>query len=196
MFSHRSDGVGDNTKLRPFFPRMHQTDRMVYGIDHENGAAIGDVNAKANTFLICDQAITTIETLITCRGRIDDADAFFMHLLRGDERRAAKSMGLPDFPVNAVQPGERFRFIVRQLDLGNTKSETVNNAAQRAERRELFSGKRTRVHLPEVVRECLVWTGGLIPALFSSSGGGFGAGDGLASVLNFCRVFGSSSLFE
>lgn len=169
MFRHRADGVGDDTKLRPFFSGMHQTNRIAYGIDDENGATISNINAEANAALICDQPIKTVETFVPCGRRMDNTDALSVHLLRGNERRAAKSMFLSDFPMNAVQPSERFHFIMRQLDIGDTQCETVNDVVQRAERRELFSRKLPCVHLPEmvvrVVRVVLVvWTGCLSPA--------------------------------
>jgi len=105
--------------------------------------------------------------------------------------------GFPDFPMNAVQPSERFHFIVRHLDIGHTPGETVNDIVRRAQRRELLSQKLTCVHLLEFVRvERLVSTGVRFPAPFNGSGDGFGAGVGTASVFNFRRVFGSSSSFE
>ena len=176
---------------------MNQADRGADGVGEINRAAIGDINAEANAALICDQAITTVEALVPWVRLVDSSDALSVDLLRGDERRAAESMSPPDFPVNAVQPSERFRFVVRQLDIGDTACEAVHDVVQCIERRELFSRKLTCVHLPEVVREeRLVSTGFLIPAPFNCSGVGFGAGVGAASVLNFRRVFGSSSSFE
>jgi hypothetical protein len=76
----------------------------------------------------------------------------------------------------------------------------VNNPGQRAERAKLFSWKLTHL-LPVVVRVLRVvvvlsWTGGRFPARFNSSGLGFGAGVGRASVLSLLRVNGSSSSFE
>jgi hypothetical protein len=55
--------------------------------------------------------------------------------------------------MNTVQPSERFHFIVRHLDAGDTPGETVYDVVQPAERWELFSQKLTCVHLPEVVRD-------------------------------------------
>lgn len=130
---------------------MHETNCTAYGIDYENGAAISNVNAEANAALICDQAITTVETLVPCDRFIDKTDALSMHLLCGNEPRTAKPMFPPDFPVNALQPSERFHFFVRHLDLGNTRGETVNDVMQHAERRELFSQKLSCLHLPDVV---------------------------------------------
>ena len=63
---------------------------------------------------------------------IDHTDALSVHLLRGNERRAAESMFASDFPMNAVQSGQRFHLIMRHLDAGDAQSETVNEAGQRA----------------------------------------------------------------
>ena len=186
-----------DTELRSFFPRMHQADRSADWVREINCAAIGDINTEANAALICNQAITTVETFVLCGRLVDNTNALSVDLLRGNERRAAEPMSLPDFPVNTVQPSERFRFVVRQLDIGDTTCETVHHVGQRIERRELFSRKLTRVHFPEYVREeRSLPTGFRIPAPFNCSGVGFGAGVGAASVFNFCRVFGSSSSFE
>ena len=151
MFAHRLDGVRDDPELSASFPGMHQSNRIAYGIDDENGAAISNVNAETNAALICDQAIRTVETFVRCGRLIDNTDAPAVHLLGGNERRAAESMSLSGFAMNGVQPSERFHFIVRELDIGDTQGETVNDVVQRAERRKLFSRKLTGVHLPEVV---------------------------------------------
>ena len=147
---------------------MHQAYRIADGVGEIYGAAISDINAEANAALICDQAITTVETFVLCGRLIDNPDALSVYLLRGHERRAAESMFPSNFPMNAVQPRERFHFIVRHLELGDTQCETVNDVVQRVERRELLSRKLTCVHLPEVVREeRVVPTGVRIPARFS-----------------------------
>ena len=126
---------------------------MADGIGEINGATIGDINAQANAALICYQAITTVETFVPRDRLIDNTNVRSMHLLRGNERCVAESMCPSDFAVNAVQPSERFHFIVRHLDVRDTQGETVNDIRQRAERRELFSRKLPGVHLPEVVRD-------------------------------------------
>jgi hypothetical protein len=90
-----------------------------------------------------------------------------MHLLRGDERRAAEPVGFSDFPMNAVQACERLHFVMRHFNAGNAQGETVHQFRQRAERRKLFSRELTCVHLPEVVvrvRVVVVRTGCLSPA--------------------------------
>jgi hypothetical protein len=130
---------------------MYEANRIAYGIDDENGAAISNINAETNVALICDQAITTAETFVRCGRLMDNTDAPAVHLLGGNERRTAESMSLSDFAMNGVQPGEGFYFIVRELDIGDTQGETVNDIVERAERRKLFNRKLTCVHLPEVV---------------------------------------------
>jgi hypothetical protein len=106
---------------------MHQANRMSHRIDQKNRATIRDVDSEANGSLIGDQSITTVETFVRCDLVIDYSDALTVHLLRGYERRATKSMSPPDFPVNVVQPGERFPFIVRHLDINDPQGETVDD---------------------------------------------------------------------
>jgi hypothetical protein len=106
---------------------MHQADRSADGVGEINGAAIGDINAEANTALICDQAIATVETFAVCGHLIDKADALSMHLLRGNERRKAESMLPSNFPVNGVQSSEHFFLVVRHLDIGDPPCETVHD---------------------------------------------------------------------
>ena len=147
---------------------MDEADGRRFRIDNVNGAAVGHVNAKANTALICDQAITAVKTGPDGSGLIDHTDALAVHLLRGNERRLAESISFPNFPMNAVQASERLRLVVRHLDAGDTQGETVSQIGPRAERRELLSRELACVHLPEpvvrVVRVVVFWTGCLSPA--------------------------------
>src|SRR5438552_1229612 len=143
----------DNTELRSFFPRMNQTYRRADGVDEINSATIGDINAEANTALICNQAITAVETFVPGDRLTDNTDTLSVYLLRCDERRAAESMSLSNFTMNAVQPSKRFQFIVRHLDTRDAQGESVNDVGQRAERGEVLSQKLTCVHLLEVARE-------------------------------------------
>src|SRR5436190_3251642 len=178
---------------------MHQTYRRVDGVDEINSATIGDINAEANTALICNQAITTLETFVHRDRLMANADTLSVHLLRCDERRAAESMCSSDFTMHAIQPSERLQFIVRHLDIRDAQGESVNDVGQRAERWELLSQKLTCVHLLEVAREeCLVstdLTGFLVPAPFNCNGDGFGPGVGKASTFGFRPLTGSSSSF-
>src|SRR6266850_940596 len=96
----------DNTELRSFFSRMHQTYRNANRVDEIDSATVCDINAEANAGLICNQAITTVETLVPHDRPIDHTDTLSVHLLRSDERCAADSVCLSDFTMNAVQPSE------------------------------------------------------------------------------------------
>jgi len=118
---------------------MHQTYRGADGVDEIDSATIGDINAEANTAPICNQAITTVETLVSRDRPIDNTDTLSVHLLRSDEWRVAESMCPSDFAMNAIQPSKRFQLIVRHLDIRDAQGESVNDVSQRAERRELLS---------------------------------------------------------
>ena len=178
---------------------MHQPNRAPDRIDQISRAAIGDVNAKANAALICDQPIATLEVFVSHRV-CDDSDVISMHLLRRDERRGGDAALGSDLAMHAIQPRECFRFVVRHFNPRHAQGETMHELRQRAERGKSFSRTLTFAHLlPVVVRvvvRVLVSTGGRLPARFSSSGPGFGAGVGRASVLSLLRVKGSSSSLE
>src|ERR1043166_4686624 len=153
---------------------MHQTDRLAHGIDNENGAAVSDINSETNARLIRDQAVTIVETIIPGRRLIDHADPRAMHLLSGNERRAAEPVFSPNFTMNAIQARQRFHFVVRHLQAGNTQSEAVNDIGPRLQRRKMLSRELTLVHLPELVLLVLVaWTGCRLPAGLCSGGPGF-----------------------
>ena len=201
VLRHRFNGIRDDTKLRPLLPRMHQANRIAHRIDQINRAAIGDVDAKANAALICDEAIATFKTFVPGDAGIDNSNSISVNLLCGSKRHGGEPMPAEDLPMNAIQPRERFRLVVGHLDPGHAQGETMSDLRQSAERRKSFSRKLIFVHLlPVVVRVVrvvvLIWAGGRLPARFNSSGLGFGAGVGRASVLNLFRVKGSSSSFE
>ena len=56
-----------------------------------------------------------------------------------------------NLPMNAIQPRERFGFVIRHLEAGDAQGEAVDHVGPRTERRKLFSRKLTGVHLLEVV---------------------------------------------
>ena len=74
-----------------------------------------------------------------------------MDLLGGNERHVSETMFAANFPMNAVKPRKRFRFVVRHLDAGYAQREAMNDARQNTQRWKLFSRKLTIAHLPEVV---------------------------------------------
>jgi hypothetical protein len=136
---------------------MDQAYRSVDGIDEVDRAAIGNINTEANAALICDQSITTGETFVLGSRLIYNTDARSVNLVRRNEAHAAEPLFPSNFLMDPVQPRERFLFVVRHLDIGDTQGETVNDVGERVEKRELFNRRLTCFHLPEVVREvCLV----------------------------------------
>lgn len=163
MFRHRLDGVGDDTKLRPFFPGMHQPDRMMCGIGDKDGAAVSYVNAEANAALPRNETVVAVET-IAFRRVLDNSNACSVYLLRGNERHAGQSIFLPNFPVNGIQPGERFHLVLRHADTGYARDEPMDEIRQ-PQGWKPFSRKLSHAHLFEVAREeRLVSTGVRIPA--------------------------------
>jgi hypothetical protein len=135
---------------------MHQANGAATRIGEKNRAAISDVDAQANAALIRDQSIVVLETFVSTDGCIDDTNLFSVDLLRGNERQLSETVFAADFPMHAVQPGERFRFVLRHLEAGHAQRESVNDARQCAQGLKLFSRKLTVAHLPEVVVRVVV----------------------------------------
>jgi hypothetical protein len=129
---------------------MHQADRSAHGIDEKDCATISHVNSKTNSALVCHQAIAALKTFAVLGCGIDQTNAITMHLLRGHERSLAEPGIHTNFPMDAIQPSERFHPIARHLEAGDTQRETVNDR-QRPERRKFLSRKLNVAHLPEVV---------------------------------------------
>src|SRR3982075_3444888 len=98
---------------------MHETNRAADWIGKVNGTTIGNVDAVAEAAPIRNQSITVRETVVFAHHRIDDADLFSMDLLRGDKRHRIEAVLASDFSMNAIEPRQRFRFIVRHLDPGH-----------------------------------------------------------------------------
>ncbi len=75
-------------------------------------------------------------------------------------------MRIADLAVHAIESRQRLRLVVRHLDAGYAQGETVNDARQRIQRREMLSGGVRADHLLlRVVRVVVVVsTGGLFPA--------------------------------
>ena len=111
MLFHRANGLGNNPELRPFFPGMHEADCLAHGIDDEDRATIGDVNAEAHASSIGDQAVTTFKAGAINGGGIDNSNAVAVHLLRGHERHAFEPMFFSDFAMISVQPRQRFHLV-------------------------------------------------------------------------------------
>src|SRR5438309_3056971 len=106
---------------------MDEANRVPHSIDNVNGATIGDVNAKTNAALIRDQPIAAVETLIPADRLIDNRDAISMHLLGGDEGHTTDTDCVANFGMNAVEPPQRFRFVMRHIETGDTQSEAVRD---------------------------------------------------------------------
>ena len=65
-------------------------------------------------------------------------------------------MFVANLSMNAVQSRERFGFVMRHLEAGNAQGETVDDARQRGQRREMFERELSVAHLLPVVRVVVV----------------------------------------
>src|SRR5260370_24741024 len=64
MRFHLRDGIRNDAKLRAFSSGVHEANRRFFWIDNVNRATIGDVNAKRDFSLICDEAVATREIFV------------------------------------------------------------------------------------------------------------------------------------
>jgi hypothetical protein len=106
---------------------MHQANGAANRIDEENGTAIGNVDAQANAVLIGDQSIAVLEAFVSPGGRLDNSDLVPVDLLRGDEWHISETTLAANFPVDAVQARERFRLVVRHLEVRHAQGESVHD---------------------------------------------------------------------
>ena len=96
-----------------------------------------------------------------------DSNLLPMNLLRSHKRHLAETMTISNFPMNAVQPRERFRLVVRHFETGHPQGEAVPQNGHCIQRGKMLSRKRNAAHLGlTVVRVVvvLVVTGSRLPA--------------------------------
>ncbi len=135
--NHLPDRIRDNPELSAFATGMRQTDSRRFWIDNVNGAAIGDVNAERDAPLIGDDAVAAGEF---CAGRVgalrrpdaaarrpylNNCDFVPVNLFGGKERPIADADCVANFVMRGVEPLQHFRFIMRNLDAGNSLGENV-----------------------------------------------------------------------
>jgi hypothetical protein len=111
---------------------MDETDRWADWVNQINGTAIRDVNAEANSSPISYKAVAALKATVCRYCRIDVRHISAVNLLRRDERHHSEAMRITDLAVQAIQPRQCFRLVVRHLDAGHAQRETVNDARQRS----------------------------------------------------------------
>jgi hypothetical protein len=104
---------------------VDQSDRATNRIHKINRAAIGDVDAEADASLIRHDSIAILEAIVSSRPRFNYADLFPVNLLRRHKRHRGETVFASDFPMNAVQPRERFRLVVGHFEAGHTQSKAM-----------------------------------------------------------------------
>ena len=131
---------------------MNESDGTLGWIDEIHRAAIRDVDAEANAWLIRDHAIALVEALIGSFRTIDHSNAAPVDLLRGDERHRAQAIGHAHFAMDAVEPPQGLRLIMPDFDSGHAERETMNDAAEANECRKDFRRKFIFLHCSECAR--------------------------------------------
>jgi len=84
LLDHLGDCIRNDAELCPLAAGMHQTDSRRFWIDNVNSATVGDVNAKRDSRLICDEAVAACQMFVRFDRCIDDCDFVPVNLLRGD----------------------------------------------------------------------------------------------------------------
>ena len=105
---------------------MNQTNGASHRIDHENRAAIRDINAQGNAALICDQTIRAIEAPVSVESDSSITAIPFpctcsavAKAIAPRPRRCAKSA------MNLIEPGQRLLPIGRDIDPGDSANKSV-----------------------------------------------------------------------
>lgn len=95
--------------------------------------------------------------------------------------------------MDGIQPLQRFRFVVLDIDPGDTPDKTIDKSSVAPKGVKRLQRWLKLRHPERVGRTQRPRTGSRIPALFKGSGVGFGGGVGALSVLTLLRVRGSSN---
>ncbi len=144
--NHLRNRIRDNAELGAFAAGMNQTDSRRFWIDNVNSTTVGNVNAKRDAALICDQAVAAGEFAAhrAAATTIDDGDLVSVNLLSGEQRPVADADCIANFAMGGVEPLQHFGFVMprrRGVDTGNSLRENVATDSKRAQRGKLFEGK-------------------------------------------------------
>jgi hypothetical protein len=148
---------------------MDQSDCATDGIAKINRAAIGDVDSKTNTGLVRHDSIAILKAIVCSSRRSNHADLFSVNLLRRHEWDRGKTVAASYFPMNAVEPRERFRLVMGHGEAGHTECEAMHEIGRCLEGGIMLSRKLGFAHLGlTVVRVVVVVVrlgiGGRLPA--------------------------------
>lgn len=110
---------------------MNKADRRRFPIDHVNGAAIGHVDAKSDTFLVGNQTVAPGELVVALDCAINYRNLVAVNLFCGDQRPIADSNFATIFTMNGIELLERFGLVVGNVDSRNSLDERVADIANR-----------------------------------------------------------------
>ena len=125
---HLFDGDGGDAEFAAFAAGVQERDDAALGIDEENWAAIGDVDAKADARIGGDEAVGARDGRDALR--IDDGDFAAVDLMGRNENVIAQSGLMARGEVECFEAGERgfaihFHFYI---ETGNASDEAVADA--------------------------------------------------------------------
>lgn len=146
MLVHRGNRARDDAQLGSFLAGMNKAETTAHRIDQINGAAIGDVDSKANVRLIGDQPIAFAEAKIFVERMIGYGNSVSVNLFCGEKGKIIESKRSAHLRMHAIEPIERLGFVDRDVDAGNAmnKGMRANIAGERSkalERKPRFAQK-------------------------------------------------------
>ena len=139
MFAHLLNRFRRDFLLGSFFSGMNKPDRRRFGIDNVNRAAIGNVNAERDFFLVRNQSVATGEFFVARRPKIDHCDFVAVNLLRGQQRPIDYPNLAARFAMSGVESFQHFGFVVRNIDAGNSLDKGVAANLDCGEGRKKFN---------------------------------------------------------
>lgn len=119
------DGVSGDSERASFLAGVHKANGAAMSIGEINGTAISDINPETDIRLICDEAVAILEAVVARQRRLDDSDLISVNLPRGSKGVAFEAELAPRATMHLVEIRQHHRFVVRQLDAGNTPHKTV-----------------------------------------------------------------------
>jgi len=117
---------------------MDEANCRCFWIDNVNRTAIGHMNTKCDLFLTRDDSVATGEFFVARDGLIDDRDFVAVNLLGGEKRPFRHSDLISHFTMNSIEALQCLRFVMGNIDSGNSLDESVTTKFDRLKRWKIF----------------------------------------------------------